>query len=228
MAGVHSSSRRRPRRPGTPRGRPSTQAERPINDRAVTAPRRSGQRALGQPCSAFCRLIPMLKSGAWLKGLALACWGTVVSLNCIRRGPEGVAVRTSLRRLDEALKASGREWLASRMIYQDPSQEITADRNYADDSILQALGRPFLPKQREYRTENEVRLVTVDPEASAYIRVGGVLAHTLNRSRIRGAGGGCRRARSVSARRPPSLRREFRRSAERTVISPGAVRAGDS
>lgn len=92
--------------------------------------------------------------------------------------PEGVAVRTSLRRLDEALKVSGREWLASRMIYKDLSQEITADRAYADDSILQALGRPFLLKQREYQAENEVRLVTVDPEASAYIRVAGVRPET--------------------------------------------------
>jgi hypothetical protein len=92
--------------------------------------------------------------------------------------PEGVAVRTSLRRLDEALQSSGREWLASRMIYEDLSEEITADRAYADARIIQALGRPYLLKQREYQAENEVRLVTVDPEASAYIRVGGVRPET--------------------------------------------------
>lgn len=92
--------------------------------------------------------------------------------------PEGVAVRTSLRRLDEALQSSGREWLATRMIYEDLSEEITADRAYADVRIIQALRRPFLLKQREYQAENEVRLVTVDPTASAYIRVGTVRPET--------------------------------------------------
>lgn len=92
--------------------------------------------------------------------------------------PEGVAVRTSLRRLDEALQSSGREWLASRMIYENLSEEITADRAYADARIIQALGRPYLLKQHEYQAENEVRLVTVDPEPTAYIRVAGVRPET--------------------------------------------------
>lgn len=92
--------------------------------------------------------------------------------------PEGVAVRTSLRRLDEALEASGREWLASRMIYRDLSREITADRACNDPGIIEALRRPFLLKQREYQAENEVRLVAVDPAASAYIRVGEVRPET--------------------------------------------------
>lgn len=83
--------------------------------------------------------------------------------------PDGVAIQTSLRKLEAAFANSGRPWRASRMIYRDLSRSINADRVAGDPELKEALWRPFFLKRLEYESEKEIRLVTVDASGSRHV-----------------------------------------------------------
>lgn len=87
---------------------------------------------------------------------------------------DGVAIRTSLSRLDAALAPTQRPWLASRMIYRDLSRELTGDDAHNDEGARAAIRRPFFLKRKEFEGENEVRLVTVDPARRTHLLLTGV------------------------------------------------------
>lgn len=77
----------------------------------------------------------------------------------------GVAIETSLSRLQSSLQAQGRDWLISRMNYMDFRRHYPGMFAQSKDGH-EWVRRPFLLKGKEYVHEQEVRLVTVAPDSN--------------------------------------------------------------
>ncbi len=82
--------------------------------------------------------------------------------------------KSSVQCLRNALRASKRDWRAGRMKYWDRSREITPDDTHANHPLRRVLRHPYFLKSLEYSQENEVRLVTVDPDGGPTLLINDV------------------------------------------------------
>jgi hypothetical protein len=88
-------------------------------------------------------------------------------------GNKGVAIRTSLHRLQAALDRCKRKWLVSGMKYVD-FRTLNQETFLKSETDKHWVRRPYLLKGMEYVHENEVRLVAVGGEKSQGIELEGI------------------------------------------------------
>lgn len=88
--------------------------------------------------------------------------------------PGGFSIRSSVKHLQHALKHGKQDWRVGRMLYWDRLREIRPDDTHTNHQLRRVLRHPYFLKSLEYSQENEVRLVTVDPDGGSTLLINDV------------------------------------------------------
>lgn len=91
-------------------------------------------------------------------------------------GNQGVAIKSTVGKINAVLENTGREFIYGRLTYVDYRSGVSTEFNPEKRSDYHLLLRPFFLKRREYESENEVRFVTSGADRD---NRGGILLKSL-------------------------------------------------
>ncbi|HEX3719729.1 MAG TPA: hypothetical protein VH595_17390 [Verrucomicrobiae bacterium] len=94
----------------------------------------------------------------------------------ITYGKHGVAVQSTLRKINAALRTTGRDFIYGKMTYVEHGKSLSTESDFDQEQDDHRILRPFFLKRNEYRSEDEVRFVTAGPRCALR---GGILLKNL-------------------------------------------------
>ncbi len=78
-------------------------------------------------------------------------------------GNQGVAVQSTVQKINAALETTGRDFIYGKMTYVEHGRSLSTESDFDQEQDDHLILRPFFLKRNEYKSEDEVRFVTAGP-----------------------------------------------------------------
>jgi len=91
-------------------------------------------------------------------------------------GNQGVAVQSTVQKINAALETTGRDFIYGKMTYVEHGRSLSTESDFDQEQDDHLILRPFFLKRNEYKSEDEVRFVTAGPRRDLR---GGILLKNL-------------------------------------------------